>query len=132
MSVTAAPKVATARERRAHYRENMLTGFNALAELYYAYWGEFFHLAVFEPGGDPADVAAAYEQTHERYLEAIGGLRPDGSWTWPAAVVRCLRGWPTTRPGRCSASTCQTVSSLTHAAGLPDGGGRTCGSSSMT
>ena len=73
MSVTAAPKVATARERRAHYRENMLTGFNALAELYYAYWGEFFHLAVFEPGGDPADVAAAYEQTHERYLEAIGG-----------------------------------------------------------
>jgi SAM-dependent methyltransferase len=51
----------------------MLTGFNALAELYYTYWGEFFHLAVFEPGDDPADVAAAYRQTHERYLEAIGG-----------------------------------------------------------
>jgi sterol 24-C-methyltransferase len=67
------PEVATARERRAHYRENMLTGFNALAEIYYTYWGEFFHLAVFEPGDDPADVATAYEQTHERYLDAIGG-----------------------------------------------------------
>src|SRR5438067_13462952 len=73
MSVAATPKVATARQRRAHYRENMLTGFNALAELYYTYWGEFFHLAVFEPGDDPADVAAAYQQTHERYFEAIGG-----------------------------------------------------------
>jgi SAM-dependent methyltransferase len=51
----------------------MLTGFNALAELYYAYWGEFFHLAVFEPGDDPADVAAAYQHTHRRYLDAIEG-----------------------------------------------------------
>ncbi len=67
------PKVASARERRQHYRENMLTGFDALGELYYAYWGEFFHLAVFEPGDDPADLAAAYQRTHERYLEAIGG-----------------------------------------------------------
>jgi sterol 24-C-methyltransferase len=67
------PKVATARARRQHYRENMLTGFGALAELYYAYWGEFFHLAVFEAGDDPADVAAAYQRTHERYLEALGG-----------------------------------------------------------
>jgi 2-polyprenyl-3-methyl-5-hydroxy-6-metoxy-1,4-benzoquinol methylase len=73
MSVAATPKVATARERRAHYRENMLTGFNALAELYYIYWGEFFHLAVFDSGVDPADVAAAYEQTHQRYFQAIGG-----------------------------------------------------------
>ena len=47
------------------------TGFGALAELYYAYWGEFFHLAVFEAGDDPADVAAAYQRTHERYLEAL-------------------------------------------------------------
>jgi SAM-dependent methyltransferase len=51
----------------------MLTGFNALAELYYTYWGEFFHLAVFEPGDDPTDAATAYRQTHERYLQAIGG-----------------------------------------------------------
>lgn len=67
------PKVDTARERRTNYRENMLTGFNALADLYYTYWGEFFHLALFEPGDDPADLAAAYRRTHERYLEAIGG-----------------------------------------------------------
>jgi len=71
--MVAFPKVATARERRQHYRHNMRIGFDALAELYYAYWGEFFHLAVFEAGDDPADVAAAYQQTHERYLEAIGG-----------------------------------------------------------
>ncbi|HZD70977.1 MAG TPA: methyltransferase domain-containing protein [Actinomycetes bacterium] len=67
------PKVATARARRRHYRENMLLGFDALAELYYVYWGEFFHLAVFEPGDDSADLTAAYQRTHERYLEAIGG-----------------------------------------------------------
>lgn len=67
------PAVATARERRKHYRDNMKVGFNALADFYYTYWGEFFHLAVYEPGDDPADVATAYEQTHERYLEAIGG-----------------------------------------------------------
>jgi hypothetical protein len=59
-SMAQIPKVATARARRQHYRENMLTGFDALAELYYAYWGEFFHLAVFEAGDDPADVAAVY------------------------------------------------------------------------
>ncbi len=68
--------VATARARRQHYRHNMLTGFNALANLYYAYWGEYFHLAVFEPGEDPADVAGAYQRTHQRYLEAIGGTAP--------------------------------------------------------
>src|SRR6266487_1293723 len=71
--MVAIPKMATPRERRQHYRQNMLIGFDALAELYYAYWGEFFHLAVFEPGDNPADVAAAYQQTHQRYLEAIGG-----------------------------------------------------------
>jgi SAM-dependent methyltransferase len=65
--------VATARDRREHYRENMQAGFDALVELYYTYWGEFFHLAVFEPGDDPFDLVTAYEQTHERYLEAIGG-----------------------------------------------------------
>jgi SAM-dependent methyltransferase len=67
------PAVATARERRTHYRDNMQVGFDALAEFYYTYWGEFFHLAVYEPGDDPADIATAYEHTHERYFEAIGG-----------------------------------------------------------
>ena len=67
------PKVASTQERRQHYRENMLLGFDALGDLYYAYWGEFFHLALFEPGDDPADLAAAYQRTHERYLEAIEG-----------------------------------------------------------
>jgi sterol 24-C-methyltransferase len=67
------PKVASTQERRQHYRENMLLGFDALGDLYYAYWGEFFHLALFEPGDDPADLAAAYQRTHERYLEAIDG-----------------------------------------------------------
>jgi 2-polyprenyl-3-methyl-5-hydroxy-6-metoxy-1,4-benzoquinol methylase len=71
--MAAVPTVATARARRQHYRQNMLTGFDALAQLYYAYWGEFFHLAVFGPGEDPADVAGAYQRTHQRYLEAIGG-----------------------------------------------------------
>ena len=67
------PKVASAQERRQHYRENMLLGFDALGKLYYTYWGEFLHLALFEPGDDPADLTAAYQRTHERYLEAIGG-----------------------------------------------------------
>jgi SAM-dependent methyltransferase len=71
--MTGIATVATARERREHYLENMRVGFNALVDFYYTYWGEFFHLAVYEPGDDPADVAAAYEHTHERYLEAIGG-----------------------------------------------------------
>ena len=41
--MAAVPTVATARARRQHYRHNMLTGFDAPAELYYAYWGEYFH-----------------------------------------------------------------------------------------
>ncbi|MEV4619212.1 methyltransferase domain-containing protein [Asanoa sp. NPDC049573] len=71
--VAGPPAVATARDRRDHYRENMRAGFDALVELYYTYWGEYFHLAVFEPGDDPVDLDAAYERTHERYFEAIGG-----------------------------------------------------------
>jgi 2-polyprenyl-3-methyl-5-hydroxy-6-metoxy-1,4-benzoquinol methylase len=60
---------------RRGYREVMQAGFDALSDLYYEYWGEFFHLALFEPGSDPADLAAAYERTHERYLGLIGGGR---------------------------------------------------------
>lgn len=67
------PKMATASERREHYRDNMLVGFNALADLYYEYWGEYFHLALFDPGDDPEDVASAYERTHRRYLDELGG-----------------------------------------------------------
>jgi len=59
--------------RRSGPREVMQAGFDALSDLYYEYWGEFFHLALFEPGSDPADLAAAYERTHQRYLELIGG-----------------------------------------------------------
>jgi sterol 24-C-methyltransferase len=60
---------------RAGYREVMQAGFDALSDLYYEYWGEFFHLALFEPGSDPADLATAYERTHELYFELIGGAR---------------------------------------------------------
>jgi 2-polyprenyl-3-methyl-5-hydroxy-6-metoxy-1,4-benzoquinol methylase len=58
---------------RQSHRENMLLGFDALADLHREYWGEYFHLAIFEPGDDPTDLTAAYQRTHERYLKAIGG-----------------------------------------------------------
>jgi ubiquinone/menaquinone biosynthesis C-methylase UbiE len=63
----------TAHQRRTHYREHVEMGFDALADLYYSYWGDYFHLAMFEEGDDPADLAGAYERTHERYFAAIGG-----------------------------------------------------------
>ena len=63
--------------RRPGYREVMQAGFDALSDLYYEYWGEFFHLALFEPGSDEADLAEAYERTHQRYFELIGGGRAD-------------------------------------------------------
>ncbi len=65
--------MARVRKQPVRSSEDVRDGFDALAELYYAYWGEFFHLAIFEKGDDPADVAAAYERTHERYFAAIGG-----------------------------------------------------------
>jgi SAM-dependent methyltransferase len=64
---------ATSRERRDNYRQNVRYRFGAIADLYYAYWGEFFHLAVFEEGDDPTDFDAALARTHERYFAAIGG-----------------------------------------------------------
>ncbi len=63
--------------RRPGYREVMQAGFDALADLYYEYWGDFFHLALFEPGSDVADLAAAYERTHQRYFELIRGSGAD-------------------------------------------------------
>lgn len=61
-------------ERREHYREQIPLIFGATAELYYAHWGEFLHLAVFDAGEDPVDFDAALERTHARYLEALGGV----------------------------------------------------------
>jgi SAM-dependent methyltransferase len=63
------------RKRPGRPREDLRRGFDALAGIYYAYWGEFFHLAVF--GWYDTDLAAAYERTHERYFAAIGG--PDAA-----------------------------------------------------
>lgn len=51
----------------------MEAGFDALAPLYYEFWGEYFHLALFDAESDPADLTAAYERTHERYFELLGG-----------------------------------------------------------
>lgn len=71
------PRLETAALRRDRYRENMRYVFGATAGLYYAYWGDFFHFAVFEEGEEcsdgSADFAAALERTHERYFDAIGG-----------------------------------------------------------
>jgi len=55
------------------YREIMQAGFDALAPLYYEFWGEYFHLAICDPAGEAADLAALYERTHERYFELLGG-----------------------------------------------------------
>src|SRR6202521_2211803 len=63
----------TREQRQAHYRENVEIGFDTLADLYYTYWGDWFHLALFRDGDDPADLAGAYERTHERYFAAIRG-----------------------------------------------------------
>lgn len=65
--------LTTARERRDNYLENMRRLFGVTAELYYAHWGEFFHLAIFEAGEEIADFEAALARTHERYFDAIRG-----------------------------------------------------------
>jgi SAM-dependent methyltransferase len=67
--------IATPDQRRKNYREMIRSVFGATADLYYSRWGEFFHLAVFEQGDDPADFEAVLERTHVRYFEAIGGAR---------------------------------------------------------
>lgn len=54
-------------------REDIRLVFDATSDLYYEYWGEFFHSAVFEDGDDPQDFRAALRRTHERYFDAIGG-----------------------------------------------------------
>lgn len=61
----------TVKERRKNYRENVPLVFNVTAALYYEYWGEYFHLAIFEAGESEADFNAAFERTHEQYFKAI-------------------------------------------------------------
>lgn len=117
------PTVGTARERRANYRENMPTGFNALADLYYTYWGEFFHLAVFEPGDDPGDLAAAYRRTHERYLDAIGGTSA-GRILEVACGGGALSAWLADRTGAQVLGVDLSDSQLAHARRLYAGGRR--------
>lgn len=68
---------ATYEERRKHYRELVPLVFDATADVYYAHWGEFFHLAVFEPGDDLDDFDGALERTHRRYLDAIRGTQAE-------------------------------------------------------
>lgn len=63
----------TTQERRERYLENMRFVFGATADLYYAFWGDFFHFAIFEAENSPAEFAEALERTHERYFAAIDG-----------------------------------------------------------
>lgn len=67
------PALATPSVRRARYRENIPFIFGATADLYYAYWGEFFHLAIFGPDESWQDYPTALERTHVRYFDAIRG-----------------------------------------------------------
>lgn len=67
------PALATPSIRRARYRENIPFIFGATADLYYAYWGEFFHFAVFEPDESWQDYPTALERTHVRYFDSIRG-----------------------------------------------------------
>lgn len=41
------------------------------ADLYYAHWGEFFHLAIFDNNDEATDFERAYEKTHQRYFQSI-------------------------------------------------------------
>jgi SAM-dependent methyltransferase len=66
--------MATASTRPVPSGREIREGFDALADVYYAYWGEYLHLAIFDEPDSLADLAAAYQRTHERYFAAIGGL----------------------------------------------------------
>ena len=46
-------------DMNSSYRKTMQAGFDALAPLYYEFWGEYFHLAIFDPAADGTDLAAA-------------------------------------------------------------------------
>jgi SAM-dependent methyltransferase len=68
-----AQTASSAHDRQKHYLRNIQDGFDALSDLYYEYWGEFFHFALFEPGDRDTDFEAAWDRTHERYFAALGG-----------------------------------------------------------
>ena len=58
----------------ADHRDDVTFIFDATAAIYYEFWGEFFHLAVFdEPVSSPPDFDEAFERTHQWYFDAIGG-----------------------------------------------------------
>lgn len=57
--------------RRLSQQARVRALFAATADLYYEFWGPYFHLAIFD---DPAQgFDAAFEATHQRYLKAIRG-----------------------------------------------------------
>lgn len=73
--------------------------FGATAELYYTFWGEFFHFAIFEDGDDTQDFDGALERTHERYFKAIEGASAgrilelsSGGGAFSAWMARRTRG----------------------------------------
>jgi hypothetical protein len=77
-----------------HAAERVEFGFDALSELYYRYWGEYFHLAIAEEEDDPKDLAACYERTQRRYFEAIVGqtVRPGQAAVVPIPVLHRSNG----------------------------------------
>ena len=66
-------ELATEAARRASYRDNVRFVFDVTAELYYRYWGECFHFALFEEGEAEEDFESALERTHEEFFGAIHG-----------------------------------------------------------
>jgi hypothetical protein len=66
----------TVKERQEHYRDDIPFVFGATADLYYAYWGEFFHLAIFEEGEDPEDLSSVSNVHMSAISRRSRGLRP--------------------------------------------------------
>jgi len=57
----------------ADHRDDIAFIFDATAAIYYEFWGEFFHLAVFDRDAEVSpDFDAAFQRTHEWYFDAIG------------------------------------------------------------
>ncbi len=72
---TAVSLLQRTRRPAARRRADVQLGFDALSDLYYRYWGEYFHLALREPDAaqDADALARDYDRTHERYLAAVRG-----------------------------------------------------------
>lgn len=72
---TAVSLLQRTRRPAARRRADVQLGFDALSDLYYRYWGEYFHLALREPvaAQDADALARDYDRTHERYLAAVRG-----------------------------------------------------------